>query len=295
MLPFRGFNLFRRIALSEILGLSGFDAQANYESAGNNYVVAATRYWPIASTRLLELLALQPGESVLDVACGPGTSALLAAQAVGPKGSVIAVDYGEQMLRIAKDQADRQGLTNIDFYLADMSRLEGEPFGRAASFDAVVCVLGFFFVEDMVKQIADLWRLVRPGGQLALTTMGPAVFEPLYTVWRQAYLTVRPQHTVRQPWERANRTTILERLLADAGVTETAASVQITQESNRVPLPTLDDCWTVVMGTSLLSYMQKLSPQEASRVREQILAQIQADKPDGLHTDVILTIATKMT
>ena len=279
--------------MSEIPGLAGFDAQANYESAAHNYVVAATRYWPIASTRLLERLALQPGERVLDVACGPGTSALLAAQAVGPQGSVIAVDYGDQMLRIAKEQARRQGVTNIEFHLADMSRLEGEPYGRAASFDAVVCVLGFFFVEDMVRQIADLWRLVRPGGRLALTTMGPAVFEPLYSAWRQAYLTVRPQRSVRQPWERANQTAIIERLLADAGVSASAASVEIALESNRVPLPSLDDCWTVVMGTSLLSYMQELSPQEASRVREQTLAQIQATKPDILQTDVILTIAAK--
>ena len=281
--------------MSEIPGLAGFDAQANYESAAANYVIAATRYWPIASTRLIERLALQPGERVLDVACGPGTSALLAAQAVGSHGSVLAIDYGEQMLRIAKEQARRQGLTNIDFRLADMRQLEGESFGRAASFDAVVCVLGVFFVEDMVSQIADLWRLVRPGGRLALTTMGPAVFEPLYTAWRHAYLTVRPHHTVRQPWERANQTAIIDRLLVDAGVTESAARVDIVQESISVPLPSLDDCWTVVMGTSLLSYMQELSPQEASRVREQTLAQIQADKPTGLHTDVILTIATQMT
>jgi hypothetical protein len=104
---------------------------------------------------------------------------------------------------------------------------------------------------------------------------------------------VRPQRTVRQPWERANRTAILEQLLADAGVTETAANVEVAQESINVSLPSLDDCWTVVMGTSLLSYMQELSAQEASHVREQTLARIQAGKVRDLHTDVILTIATK--
>jgi hypothetical protein len=123
--------------------------------------------------------------------------------------------------------------------------------------------------------------------------MGPEVFEPLYTAWRQAYLSVHPQRTVRQPWERANRTAIIDRLLADAGVTETAASVKVAQERIDVPLPNLDDCWTVVMGTSLLSHMQELSPQDAIRVREQTLARIQADKVQSLHTDVILTIAAK--
>lgn len=279
--------------MSEIAGLAGFDARANYEAAAANYTAAATHYWPIASTLLIERLALQPRERVLDVACGPGTSALLAAQAVGPRGSVIAVDYSEQMLRIAKNQARLQELTNIDFHLADMSCLEAKTFGSETSFDVVICVLGVFFVEDMVRQIADLWRLVRPHGRLALTTMGPAVFEPLYTIWRQAYLSVYPQRTVRQPWERANRTVIIDRLLADAGVTETAARVEVAQESIHVPLPNLDDCWTVVMGTSLLAYMQELSPQEAGHVREQTLAQIQAGKVNSLQTDVILTIAAK--
>ncbi len=279
--------------MSEIAGLAGFDARANYEAAAANYTIAAKRYWPLASTRLIERLALQPGEQGLDVACGPGTSALLAARAVGPQGRVIAVDYGEQMLRIAEHEARRQALTNIDFHLADMSRLDEQGLGRAASFDVVVCVLGVFFVEDMVQQMADLWRLVRPRGRLALTTMGPAVFEPLYSAWRHAYLSVHPQRTVRQPWERANRTAIIDRLLADAGITATAARVEVTQESNHVPLPNLDDCWTIVMGTSLLSYMQELSPQEASHVRAQTLAQIQADKVNHLQTDVILTIATK--
>ena len=279
--------------MSEMGGLAGFDARANYEAAAANYTVAATRYWPLASTRLIERLALQPGKRVLDVACGPGTSALLAAQAVGPQGRVIAVDYGEQMLHIAKNEAQLQALTNIDFHLADMSRLDPEFFGREASFDVVVCVLGVFFVEDMIQQIADLWRLVRPHGQLAFTTMGPAVFEPLYTAWRQAYLSVRPQRTVRQPWERANRMEFINRLLADAGVTATAARVEVTQASNHVPLPNLNDCWTVVMGTSLLSYMQELSPQEANRVREQTLTRIEADKVNSLHTDVIFAIAAK--
>src|SRR3954452_18854080 len=46
------------------------------------------------------------------------------------------------------------------------------------SFDAVVCVFAISFVPDMVKQVRELWRMVRPGGQLAITTWGPRMFEP---------------------------------------------------------------------------------------------------------------------
>src|SRR5690349_1979412 len=46
------------------------------------------------------------------------------------------------------------------------------------SFDAVVCVFGVFFAPDMTAFAAGMWRLVRPGGMLAITTWGPGLFEP---------------------------------------------------------------------------------------------------------------------
>ncbi len=55
----------------------------------------------------------------------------------------------------------------------------GFPDGH---FDAVVCVFGLFFVPDMEAQVAELWRMVRPGGQLAITTWGPGIFAPAYFI-----------------------------------------------------------------------------------------------------------------
>src|SRR5213594_958623 len=50
-------------------------------------------------------------------------------------------------------------------------------------FDAVVCVVGIFFVPDMETQVAELWRMVRPGGELAMTTWGPGLFCAGLRVW----------------------------------------------------------------------------------------------------------------
>ena len=47
-----------------------------------------------------------------------------------------------------------------------------------ASFDAVVSVFSLFFVTDMVAEVRELWRVLRPGGKLAITTWGPRMFEP---------------------------------------------------------------------------------------------------------------------
>jgi ubiquinone/menaquinone biosynthesis C-methylase UbiE len=84
------------------------------------------------------------------------------------------VDLAENLLELARRKAKQRGLKNLDFRAGDMLNL-GLP---EASFDAVVCVFGIFFVPDMPAAVGQLWRLVRPGGTLAITTWGPRFFEP---------------------------------------------------------------------------------------------------------------------
>lgn len=98
----------------------------------------------ICATRLLELAALQPGERVLDVACGTGNVALAAAGAVGPGGRVVGIDLTEGMLNQARRKAKERALTNIEFLIADAERLDLQD----ATFDAVTCGLGLQFVPN---------------------------------------------------------------------------------------------------------------------------------------------------
>jgi SAM-dependent methyltransferase len=86
----------------------------------------------------------------------------------------VGIDLADRLLDRAREKALQQGLSNLEFQQADMENL-GYPDG---SFDAVVSVFSVFFVPDMTKQVAELWRMVKPGGQLAITTWGPRAFEP---------------------------------------------------------------------------------------------------------------------
>jgi len=52
-------------------------------------------------------------------------------------------------------------------------------------FDAVVCVFAIFFADNMKRQIDQMWRLVRPGGKLAVIDSGPRTFEPAYSHWNR--------------------------------------------------------------------------------------------------------------
>jgi SAM-dependent methyltransferase len=113
-------------------------------------------------------LPLAPGGTVLDLCCGTGASALPAARAVGSSGHVLAIDLAAPMLEVARTRAAAEGLAQLEFRLGDATRT-GLPDG---GFDAVVCVSGVFFAPDMAAFMREMWRLVRPGGVLAVTTWG---------------------------------------------------------------------------------------------------------------------------
>ena len=129
-------------------------------------------------------------------------------------GVVIGVDLADPPLARARAKATAQGLTNVEFRRADV-----EHTGFAAeTFDAVVCVFGIFFLPDMAAGVRELWRLVRPGGRLAVTIWGPRLFEPGTGVFWDAVEAERPD-LVRgyQPWTRMTSPEELARLLAAGG------------------------------------------------------------------------------
>src|SRR5262249_53955467 len=131
-------------------------------------------------------------------------------------------------------------------------------------FDAVVCVFGIFFVPDMPKQVAELWRMVRPGGHLAITTWGPGIFAPLYTVWNEAVREERADlYTAFNAWDRITTPEAVRQLFADAGV----SSVEVVPEAGTQLLRAPEDWWDVVMGSGLRWAVEQLGPEAAARVR----------------------------
>jgi len=85
-------------------------------------------------------------------------------------------------------RAAREGLGNVEFRHGDATRTGLPDDG----FDAVVCVFGVFFAPDMPAFTAEMWRLVRPGGVLAITTWGPGLFEPANTQFWESVGEVEP-------------------------------------------------------------------------------------------------------
>ena len=118
---------------------------------------------PVA-LRLLERVPLHAGQRVLDVACGTGIVARLAAPRVAPSGKVVGLDLNQRMLAVARACAGEAGL-DIDWRQGDASVL---PFGDA-TFDAVFCQQGLQFFPDKAGALREMRRVVVPEGTAALS------------------------------------------------------------------------------------------------------------------------------
>ena len=132
-----------------------------------------------------------------------------------PTGNVIGVDLAKQLLESARTKAIQRRLGNIEFEVGDMLSMRFP----VASFDAVVCVFGIFFVPDMAKAVSELWSRIRPGGKLAVTTWGPNFCEPASDAFWRSIKNVRPDlHKGFNPWDRIDSPASLrERFLIKPG------------------------------------------------------------------------------
>ena len=113
--------------------------------------------------QLLRTAGLDRGMRVLDLGCGTGDAAILAAGMVGPSGEVVAIDQDEQVLRTARHRAEEAGASTITFRAGS-----AESFDEPESFDLVMSRCVAFFAADPARFFRAAGRAVRPGGTLAL-------------------------------------------------------------------------------------------------------------------------------
>ncbi|HVY46034.1 MAG TPA: methyltransferase domain-containing protein [Minicystis sp.] len=121
----------------------------------------------------LERAAVAPGERVVDVGCGCGTTTLEIAAAVGPAGSVVGVDVSAPMLARAEERARARGLTNASFVLGDAAEVRLD-----APADALFSRFGVMFFAEPERAFSNLLAMLRPGGRLAFVCWRALVENP---------------------------------------------------------------------------------------------------------------------
>src|SRR5690349_16206867 len=255
-------------------------AATTYNAASDAYDSPANTFWARFGRRTIERIGLKPGERVLDVCCGSGASAIPAAERVGSTGSVTGVDLSEKLLALARGKATAQGVKNIQFRTADMLDL---PFPDR-HFDAVVCVFGVFFVPDMPAAVRSLWRVVKSGGALAITTWGPRFFEPANTAFWNAVRAVRPElYKGFNPWDRIVEPAAVLALLREAGIEKADA----VPEAGEHPISSPDAWWAAVLGSGYRGTLEQLSAEDRERVKSANLQYIRENAVRAVEANVV--------
>jgi ubiquinone/menaquinone biosynthesis C-methylase UbiE len=140
-----------------------------YDEWQSPAIVAAYRKWEVhesawgsmPSALLVDHAHVAPGMTVLDLASGHGEPALALAEAVGPTGHVTATDQGPGLLAIAEVRAQRMGLRNMTFRVADAHAL---PFPDGA-FDRVTSRFGLMYFVELARALRETLRVLKPGGR----------------------------------------------------------------------------------------------------------------------------------
>ena len=141
------------------------------------------------SQAMIDRAAAQPGERILDVGCGCGSTSIALAGQVAPSGFVLGIDISSPMLSRARELAPKEA--PVDFVLADATVYPFDP----ASFDVLVSRFGVMFFAEPVVSFANLRRALRPSGRVVFACWR----EPRENPWMMAPLQAIYQHVPKLP------------------------------------------------------------------------------------------------
>lgn len=157
-----------------------------------------------------------------------------------------------------------------------------------SEFDAVACVFGIFFVPDMPAAVRALWKVVRPGGRLAITTWGPRFLEPANSAFWDAVRDVRPDlYQGFNPWDRISDPPSVRALLAEGGIEHAEAIA----EADTHPIPSPEAWWSAVLGTGYRGTFDQLDDYARQQVRTANLNYIRSSGISSVEANVVYAVA----
>jgi SAM-dependent methyltransferase len=129
---------------------------------------------------MVEALAPQPGETILELAAGAGQTGFAAAAALGDDGRLISTDFAPNMVEAARAESQRLGLRNVEHIVLDAERMDLED----DSVDGVLCRWGYMLMADPQAALRETRRVLRDGGRLAMSVWGAPQDNPWAAVPR---------------------------------------------------------------------------------------------------------------
>jgi len=209
---------------------------------------------------LVEALALQPGETVLELAAGPGDTGFLAAELVEPGGRLISSDQSEAMVEIARARAAKLAISNVEHRVINAESIDLP----VASVDAVICRWGLMLFVDPAAALAEMRRVLKPGGRVALAVWASDERNQWFAVPIEAAirrgLAPAPKEGEPGPFALADPAR-LTTLLEDAGFVE----VQVDEVELDEGAVTFEEFWERRLDMSLMGEAVRGAPADVQR------------------------------
>lgn len=231
---------------------------------------------------LLEIVPPRAGETVLDVATGPGTVAREAARLVGPKGRVVAADISAAMLKVGREWPAEEAAASIEYVEAPATQM---PVPDAA-FDVAYCQQGLQHMADPHAALLEIRRALKPGARLGVALWQQSPFG----LFRQAVAELGLPPDGPQPSDFGRNAEDLAKALRAAGFEQ--VEVQ-TRELVSVLEGGAPQALEVAIATSAAARMSEMPADQQAAIRAAITRAIEPmTRDDGVHLKSIANIAS---
>ncbi len=258
---------------------------AFFDRVAGQYDRSGPRFFSYFGKRMVDLADLPKNAQVLDLASGRGAVLFPAAAAVGPLGHVTGVDLSEQMVMELTQEIQRLELPNITVHQMDVEDLQFSD----ASFDFVLCGFGLFFFPQLERALAEIRRVLRPNGRIAVSLWDRSMdlqWEWFYRVV-QAHLPVDPtaKPVPRRPSSgELDTQSGLELALGAAGF----RAIQVSLDSHDFVYTQDNDWWDALWTHWTRMALERIEQTNGSEglahFKQDIFEHLQAmRKPDGIH------------
>ena len=215
--------------------------------------------------RLVALLDPAPGDTVLELAAGPGDTGFIAAERVGPDGRLISTDVAPEMVDAARRRAAELRVENAEFRVEDASAISLAD----SAVDGVLCRFGVMLVPEPARALAEIARVLKPRGRAAVAGWASADANDWMTAAGRSAVELGllepPDPAAPGPFRLADPDE-LRRLVSEAGLrVETLETVPLLWRA-----ASLDEWWNSVRDLSrmLTTLVERLTPEEVQAVRD---------------------------
>ena len=240
------------------------------------------------SSLAIELATIHPDFNVLDLACGPGTLSRLIYQQVK---HITAVDFSEEMIDLCDRYIETNTIRNIKTVLGDGQDLDL----KEAQFDRVFSMFGLMFFPDRMKGFLECYRVLKPGGQLIVSSWAPISQSPAMQLMFGIIRSLRPD----RPKPESNIKSLeckvtFEKELAQAGF----SAIEIHPFQHTMAVPSAATFWDdMVLGSAPIAWLKKSVDTETwESMHQTALSYIESEVPHfptNLSADAWIAVSTK--